>query len=84
MDREPVTFLGVVVGCLIASASAAAQDNGGEPVVIGTRLSIPSAILGEDRPVMIHAPSGYDESSTSYPVVASWAAGNLIDHRGSH
>ncbi len=70
MDRKPGAVLGVVVSWLIVSASgAAAQDNGGEPVVIGTRLSIHSTILGEDRPIMVHTPSGYDGSSTNYPVL---------------
>ena len=43
-----------------------AQD--GEPVEIARRYSVPSAILNEDRPVMVALPPSYD-TTEAYPVI---------------
>ncbi len=45
-----------------------AQD-GGEPIVIGSRHSVQSHVLGEARPFWVYMPAGYDASDDVYPVV---------------
>ena len=47
------------------------SDNGvnSTPFVIGHSASITSDILGEDRPLLIHTPTGYEQSNVSYPVL---------------
>lgn len=39
------------------------------PIVIGQRFSLHSEILGEDRELQIHLPTGYESSGTRYPVL---------------
>lgn len=45
------------------------SESEGAPVEIGRRYTISSQILGEDRPLMIGLPAGYEGSSEPYPVV---------------
>ena len=40
-----------------------------ESVAIGTRLSIRSAVLGEDRPLLVYLPESHESSSFRYPVL---------------
>jgi tetratricopeptide (TPR) repeat protein len=40
----------------------------GEPVAIGTYRSLYSDVLGEDRPLLVSLPKGYESSMMSYPV----------------
>ena len=51
---------------LPASAAAATAP---EPIRIGDSVTIHSAILGEDRPVFIHLPAGYERAPARYPVL---------------
>ncbi|GMU01106.1 hypothetical protein KH5H1_52260 [Corallococcus caeni] len=56
-----------LLSVLHASVAVAAGDT---PIVIGTRTSVMSKVLGEDRPLMIHLPDGYEASPTErYPVL---------------
>ena len=52
---------------------AQSDDNA---IVIGHRHEVHSAVLGEDRPILVHTPVGYDQSTTGYPVMY------LLDGRG--
>jgi predicted alpha/beta superfamily hydrolase len=41
----------------------------GKPIVLGQEITIHSKILGEDRPLRIALPVGYDKVETRYPVL---------------
>ncbi len=51
------------------STLAVAQE--GEPITVdvGKRYQINSAILGEQRDLLIHLPEGYQQSDGKYPVI---------------
>ena len=49
-------------GVLLAQANDSA-------IVIGYRHQVYSEVLGENRPILVHTPAGYDESRTGYPVM---------------
>ena len=38
-------------------------------ITLGTRTSISSEIMGEERPVMIYTPDGYEGGTATYPVI---------------
>ncbi len=44
-------------------------QNNDSTIVIGHRHQVHSEVLGEDRPVLVHMPRGYDQSTTRYPVL---------------
>ncbi len=44
-------------------------QNATEPIVIGESFSIHSSVLGEDRPLLVYTPAGYDGSGATYPVM---------------
>ncbi|NOK39478.1 hypothetical protein HMI49_40560 [Corallococcus exercitus] len=57
----------VLLFALHGSAAIAAGD---EPIVVGTRTTLTSKVLGEERPLMIHLPDGYEAAPTErYPVL---------------
>jgi hypothetical protein len=64
---------------LLGSPGLASPQAEGDPVSLGTYRVVHSKILGEDRPLQVHLPRGYDESKLSYPVVflfySDWEAG---------
>ena len=52
---------------LLRAQPAPAADR---PIIVGTQTSLKSAILGEDRPLMVHLPPSYPTATTAvYPVV---------------
>ncbi|RKH57748.1 alpha/beta hydrolase-fold protein [Corallococcus aberystwythensis] len=56
-----------LLSVLHVSAAIAAGDT---PIVIGTRTTLTSKVLGEQRPLMIHLPEGYEAAPTErYPVL---------------
>lgn len=63
----------LLAACLLLLAALPArlhaQNTGPTPVVVGERVTVYSEILGEDRPVLIHKPDGYDQSAAAYPVL---------------
>jgi len=66
-----VAMLWVVLGVLslgVALRDGIAQ-NATEPIVIGESLSIHSNVLGEDRPLLVYTPNGYEGSGAIYPVM---------------
>jgi len=64
---------------VLASASPAISQTDGDPVSLGTYRIVHSRILGEDRPLQVRLPTGYEESQLSYPVVylfySNWEEG---------
>ena len=62
-----------VVSAIVASggsvASAGASQKDGDPVTIGTYRVLRSAVMGEDRPLLIHVPEDYDRTTLRYPVL---------------
>jgi predicted alpha/beta superfamily hydrolase len=66
-------ILSAVISVATLPTALAAQTNGdgedSEPIIIGQRTSIHSAVLNEGRPVLIYTPPGYDQSSDRYPVL---------------
>lgn len=57
-------YLAVAVLLALAARVVAAA-----PITIGDSASIPSAVLGEERPLMISLPASYEQSQASYPVL---------------
>jgi predicted alpha/beta superfamily hydrolase len=43
--------------------------HGGDPIVIGETLTIPSKILNEERTILVSTPPGYDRTKQAYPVL---------------
>ncbi|MCK4871688.1 MAG: tetratricopeptide repeat protein [Phycisphaerales bacterium] len=68
MRSTPLRLLAYLIVLLTTTSAATAQKEG-EPIVIGRRVTVHSDILGEDRPIVIHLPTGYDRSQTHYPVL---------------
>ena len=63
---------------LLAPAPALSQADG-DPVTLGTWRVLHSDVLGEDRLLQVHLPTGYDSEGLSYPVVyvfySDWVEG---------
>lgn len=71
---SPRTFLTAGCGVLvsastISSLTAAPAQKDGDPVGIGTYRTLHSAILGEDRQLLVHVPADYDRTMLRYPVL---------------
>ena len=61
--------IGIVLLASGVGSGLAGQDvSDGEPVVLAHTYQIPSAALGEDRPVTVALPEGYDPDR-AYPVI---------------
>ena len=61
---------GVLASALIVSPlSAAPLQKDGDPVAIGTYRTLHSAILGEERQLLVHVPADYDRTTLRYPVL---------------
>ncbi len=69
MNRTISLFATVFLLFAAAPALSLAQNADPIPVVAGEQVTIYSEILGEDRPVWIHKPVVYDQTSTAYPVL---------------
>ena len=71
MTRLKRLFL--IAACVaIASTlpvSLQAQDTSATPITLGKQVSIYSEVLGEERPVMIYTPPGYELNNGDYPVM---------------
>ena len=60
-------LLGILFIAFIFVDSVRAQSE--TPITMGIRTSIESEILGEERPLLIYTPDGYEQSTESYPVI---------------
>ncbi len=66
------TRLITVAACLLLCTSyglADEQDTGTEQVNLGTKYTIHSEILGDDRSFIVTLPEGYESTKLSYPVL---------------
>ncbi|NVJ71162.1 MAG: hypothetical protein HWE08_12450 [Alphaproteobacteria bacterium] len=69
------TLLGLFVSILaLVSVGASAETikvvkETVEAIELGTRYTLRSEILGEDREILVRLPEGYDDSDNRYPVV---------------
>ncbi len=54
---------------LLHTSTLFAQVGEPTPITLGMRTSIQSEIMGEDRPILIYTPDGYEHSSEAYPVI---------------
>ncbi len=68
MPRNHVLLVTLLLVILVPTIGYA-QDGTSTPVVAGQRVTVHSTILDEDRPVWIHTPNGYDQTSDPYPVM---------------
>jgi uncharacterized protein len=66
--------------CLLMISSAALAQPATGTV---TRLTIKSAVLGEDRVVLVRTPAGYESNKVSYPVLYMTDGDAHINHTGS-
>lgn len=69
-------LFGIVIAWMIVFPSAAteadiieAKAQSSETIELGTRYTLHSEILGEDREILVRLPNGYDEGDQRYPVV---------------
>jgi len=72
-----ISLLGTLVLLVLFSSSAFAQY--GEP----TKLKIKSAVLGEDRVILVRTPAGYATNKNAYPVLYMTDGDAHIGHTGS-
>lgn len=63
--------------CLPARASPAAAE---AAITVGQRLTLKSAVLGEDRQLLIHLPEDYARSKQRYPVLFILDGGAHFDY----
>ena len=54
---------------LLLTTSLLAQSSEPTPIQLGIQTSLHSEIMGEDRPIHIYTPDGYEHSSATYPVI---------------
>jgi len=59
-------FAGILLGGTVVMRSGQESDSS---IVIGTRVSFESKILGERRALEIYLPGGYERSAETYPVL---------------
>jgi len=67
---EPIKVVAFAACAGLVAVSASAQD--ARPIAIGERLSMRSAILGEERPYWVHLPESYRDARYAprpYPVM---------------
>ena len=70
------------ISCLLVyltTPEPASPQAEGDPISLGTHRVVHSEILGEDRVLQVHLPTGYDSSDAAYPVVylfySDWVPG---------
>ena len=74
---HPVAILAAV--SFLALPDAAIPQTDGDPIALGTYRVLHSTVLGEDRILQVHLPSGYQSEQLTYPVVyvfySDWVEG---------
>jgi predicted alpha/beta superfamily hydrolase len=67
-----ITRLIIVATCLMlypCNVSTHEQDMRSEPVILGTKYTIHSDVLGDERSFLVHLPEGYESTKLNYPVL---------------
>ncbi|MGH9875385.1 MAG: alpha/beta hydrolase-fold protein [Pyrinomonadaceae bacterium] len=72
-----ISLLGTLVFLALFSSSAFAQYGG------PTKLTIKSAVLGEERVILVRTPAGYETNNRAYPVLYMTDGDAHIGHTGS-
>jgi enterochelin esterase-like enzyme len=57
-----------MLGPFAATGLAGQEASEADPVIIAHRHTVHSSVLGEDRPISVALPQGYD-STEAYPVI---------------
>lgn len=66
----PLSLVTSFILALMVSATALAQTPAQPPSIPGvTTLRVKSAVLGEERPILVRTPRGYDTGNARYPVL---------------
>ena len=65
---------------LLFATLAPSAANAGAPLAVGERLSLPSKVLGEERPLFVSVPDSYARTSRRYPVIYLTDAEVHFDH----
>ncbi|MGH9908023.1 MAG: alpha/beta hydrolase-fold protein, partial [Pyrinomonadaceae bacterium] len=73
-------FLGALALILFSAVVTVAQ---GPPTPTVTRFQIKSAVLGEDRAIVVRTPAGYETNKVRYPVIYMTDGDAHIAHTGS-
>src|SRR5687767_5768926 len=55
----------------------------GQPITVGETFVIPSALMGEDRRVMVSLPQSYGQTKSGYPVLFLLDGSSHIVHGGA-
>ena len=63
----PALLLGVIALIALTTTNANAQAIAGVPNI--TQINIKSAVLGEDRRILVRTPAGYENNKIAYPVM---------------
>ena len=75
--RAAISLLGTLLLLVLFTASAFAQTDG------PTKLTIKSAVLGEDRVILVRTPPGYETNNRAYPVLYMTDGDAHIGHTSS-
>lgn len=68
--RSSIQQLLSILSLLVAFVGPLAAQSNDQPLVIGTTVTLPSAVLNEKRTINIYLPEGYDPKDTvRYPVI---------------
>ena len=76
------SVLGALLLLVLVSSPALAQG-GNAPAVNISRFTIKSAVLGEDRAILVRTPVGYEQNNQSYPVLYLTDGDAHIGHTSS-
>ncbi len=66
--------------CTLFLSFFAQSQDGVEPIVIGQQYSIPSEVLGQERPVLVYLPESYKKKERTYPVMYLLDGGGNFHH----
>lgn len=58
-----------LLAALLVASTAPARADTGEPIVVGETHTLRSEVLGEERRLLIHLPTGYAQATGGYPVL---------------
>jgi predicted alpha/beta superfamily hydrolase len=84
MKRDSISargLFGAVMWLVIAAMPATAQAQ--QPATGWTRLTIKSAVLGEDRVILVRTPQGYEGNNARHPVLYMTDGDAHIGHTSS-
>lgn len=78
ITSRAILHLGALVILVLCSSASLAQNGAGP-----AKLTIKSAVLGEDRTILVRTPQGYDTNKAAYPVLYMTDGDAHIGHTSS-